>query len=394
MRASEVLQKVFGSALDRLHAFQRRNLALAVDALTACRRLTLMDLARAWPGALRVRAPLKRLDRLLSNASMHAKREGLHVAMATWLLVAKRPLIVVDWSDLKGDGRWCLLRAAVPVGGRTLTLLDRVVPLRALGNGGQQREFLKDLQRLVPAGIRPIVISDAGFRSDWFAALDQIGWDWIGRVRGRVLVRADATTCWVQCKALHAQQRRSPFDLGIHDLTRSRPLACRIVLSGKRTRTGRRSLTRSGKVSADRRRLKPAQAAREPWVLACSSGLADFTPARLVAAYGRRMQIEEGFRDLKSHRYGQGFEDSLSRKQARIAMLLLVHALATFAAWVIGLAARTDGLDQHVIPAPSARRRYSTIRLGWEILKRGFTVCMQAVDRVRPPPDIAAPGAE
>ena len=32
----------------------------------------------------------------------------------------------------------------------------------------------------------------------------------------------------------------------------------------------------------------------------------------LITLYGRRMQIELSFRDLKSHRYGQGLEDSLT----------------------------------------------------------------------------------
>jgi hypothetical protein len=40
------------------------------------------------------------------------------------LLRGYRPLIVIDWSDLKADRTWCLLRAAVPVGGRTLPVLD------------------------------------------------------------------------------------------------------------------------------------------------------------------------------------------------------------------------------------------------------------------------------
>lgn len=391
MRASEVLQKVIGSALDVLHAFQGRNLGLAVDALSACRRLTLMDLARAWPGSLRVRAPLKRLDRLLSNSSLHAKRATLYRAMAVWLLTVDRPLILVDWSDLKHDGRWCLLRAAVPIGGRTLTVLDAVVPSKELGNGGRQRDFLRELQKLVPARSRPIVISDAGFRSDWFAALDRVGWDWIGRLRGRIHVRAHGGTCWQPCKTLFARQQSSPTDLGLHELTRKCRLPCRLVMSGKRVSKGRRSLTRKGKPSADRRHLKPAQAAREPWLLACSTGLADFNPARLVAAYRRRMQIEEGFRDLKSHKYGQGFEDSLSRKQHRIEILLLIHALATFAAWLVGVVAVTKHLDLNVVPSKSARRRYSTIRIGWETLKRGIDVCLQAIALLRPPAEIGAP---
>lgn len=39
---------------------------------------------------------------------------------------------------------------------------------------------------------------------------------------------------------------------------------------------------------------------------------------QLVTLYARRMQIELSFRALKSHRYGQGLEDSLTRRGPRI----------------------------------------------------------------------------
>ena len=38
-----------------------------------------------------------------------------------------RPVIVIDWSDLKRDRSWFLLGAAIPVGGRTLPVLDMVL---------------------------------------------------------------------------------------------------------------------------------------------------------------------------------------------------------------------------------------------------------------------------
>ena len=43
---------------------------------------------------------------------------------------------------------------------------------------------------------------------------------------------------------------------------------------------------------------------------------------QLVNLYARRMQIESSFRDLKSHRYGQGFQDSLTRVGKRIEIAL------------------------------------------------------------------------
>lgn len=82
------------------------------------------------------------------------------------------------------------------------------------------------------------------------------------------------------------------------------------------------------------------------------------------------MQIELGFRDLKSHRYGQTFEDSLTRTAERIEILLLLHALAMFVAWLAGMAAEAQDCHQRLNPFVSKRRLYSLTRLGWEALIR------------------------
>ena len=128
MRASEVLQKCLSRSLGRMHALRQTTLLRSVQALIVGQRLTLTDVARDWPDATRVDAPLKAMDRLLGNRHLHAAHQDIYADMAHWLLRGARPLIVIDWSDLKADKSWCLLRAAVPVGGRTLPVLDMVFP--------------------------------------------------------------------------------------------------------------------------------------------------------------------------------------------------------------------------------------------------------------------------
>lgn len=100
MRATEVLQKCLRDAVDPMHALRSRALLRAVEAMIRGRRLTLIDLARSWPGATRVRAPLKALDRLLGNAHLHAEREHVYKAMTRWLVRSQQPTIVIDGSDL------------------------------------------------------------------------------------------------------------------------------------------------------------------------------------------------------------------------------------------------------------------------------------------------------
>lgn len=373
MRATVVLQKCLSEALGPMHALRRRVLLRAVEALIDGRRLTLIDVARAWPGAQRVRAPLKALDRLLGNRHLRIERERLYAAMARWLVRGPRPVIVVDWSDLKADRSWHLLRAAVPVGGRTLTLLDMVFPAGQQGSPQAEKQFLHRLAQVVPPGVRPIVVTDAGFRAPWFRAVDAMGWYWVGRLRHRTHVKplagADSAEQWVPCKALYQLVNAKPRDLGLMEIVRTRPLACRMVLHAKPLK-GRKQRTRHGVPARSAHSRKNARRQREPWLLLASPGLHALSARQIVALYARRMQIELAFRDLKSHRYGQGFEDSLTRHGKRIEVLLLLSALAAFACWLVGMACEAAGIDQWLAPRRSRRRLYSVIRLGREALVR------------------------
>jgi len=86
-----------------------------------------------------------------------------------------------------------------------------------------------------------------------------------------------------------------------------------------------------------------------------SSALVDLSACRLIALYGRRMQIEPALRDLKSHRYGQGFEDSLMRSDKRIETLSLVNAPGAFTCWLAGQACEVLNIVDRFSPRRSAR---------------------------------------
>lgn len=374
MRATTVLQRCLAPALDPMHVLRCRTLLLAVESLLAGRRLVLMDLARSWLGAERVRAPLKRLDRLLGNRRLHAERERLYGGMVRWLVRSPEPVIVVDWCRLKADGRWHLLRAAVPVGGRTLTLFEMVFPQRLLASPKAEARFLQRLKALLPEHTRPILVTDAGFRAPWCRSVDALGWCWVTRLRHRTHVKpteiVDAPDQWVPCRALYPLVAASRArDLGLFDLVRSHPIQARLVLYAKPPQ-GRHHITLKGRRRRNKSSRQCARREAEPWLLAVSPRLHDVPVPQVIALYRRRMQIELGFRDLKSHRYGQAFEDSLTRKPERIEILLLLHALALFAAWLAGMAAEAGNCQHRFNPYPSKRRLYSLIRLGWEALTR------------------------
>lgn len=370
MHATRILRQCLPAVLEPMHAARSRRLLAAVEALVTGSRLTLTDLARSWPNAIWVHAPLKALDRLLSNRLLLQSILPFQQAMAKWLLAGRdRPLVIVDWADLKRDGRWAVLRASIPVGGRALTLYDQVFPIERMGQPKAQGEFLQQLHRVMPEQCTPILVTDAGFRSDWLRAVEAMGWNYIGRLRNNTKVRSPRADDWHACASLHSAATATPCDLGEYAIVKGAPLACRLVLA-KRARTGRNQLTGKKQPDKGRTTKKARKAAREPWLLVTSLSARAARAQQIVAGYAKRMQIEEAFRDLKSHRYGAAFENSLTRKSGRLTVLLLLHTLACFAAWLMGLAAQQAKAPDPMTRQTKHHSRYSQIRRGLAWLRQ------------------------
>lgn len=82
------------------------------------------------------------------TASQVARELGIRVNQLYRALARRivgtlgEPVILVDWTDLNADRRWQLLRAAVPAGGRALTLYEEIHPLRHFANPRVHRAFL------------------------------------------------------------------------------------------------------------------------------------------------------------------------------------------------------------------------------------------------------------
>jgi hypothetical protein len=271
----------------------------------------------------------------------------------------------VDWTG--ADPGFGVLSAALCFRGRALPLFQRTFPKNRKSSPRAEREFLEEMVRVLPANTKPILVTDAGFLFKWFDAVRSLGWDFIGRLRGKMSIRLGQT--WLSLPDVHGLAGRKPRDLGQVLATRSVRLEHRIVLSPVPKSKGRRKFGRNGlprRSTADRQRR---EAAREPWVLITS--LSDRAHV-VVEAYGMRMQLEETFRDFKSHRYGWSAEDIRSKNTRRIDVLLLLGAFAV-AMHVIGLAAAAKKLH-HGFQANTLRSRpvFSTLLVGKLTIARGY----------------------
>ena len=118
-----------------------------------------------------------------------------------------------------------MLKAAVPVGGRAITLYEEVHPLHHYNSPKTHRRFLERLYTVVPQSCRPIVNTDAGFRGPWFDAVAVLGWDWIGRVRNAVKYRVEGSEQWQYTRSLYYRATEKPSYRGRCWLSSKTPYA-------------------------------------------------------------------------------------------------------------------------------------------------------------------------
>ncbi len=67
-----------------------------------------------------------------------------------------------------------LLRASLPVGGRSLTVYEEVHPQKKLANRAFQQRFLQHIAHRVPAHARLVVIADAGFKVPFYREVERL----------------------------------------------------------------------------------------------------------------------------------------------------------------------------------------------------------------------------
>lgn len=332
MHCVVVLQKHLEESLLKIHKRRREAVWRGVEGLIVGGKLWLSALGRSMPGQTSDKHRIKAANRLLGSASIQASLPLFYRALAQRLLRhTHSPIVAVDWTGC--GAQHYALSAQLCCDGRSLPLYHQVYSKRHVGNHQLHLKFLRELATVLPSHCKPIIITDAGFRTKWFDAVAAFGWDFIGRMRDTT--RVFTPQGWVPIKSLYYLATSKPRDFGLLTLTRYKPRGYRLVLSKRPQIKGRKRKSRNGKIGRKRIDLWSSAAAREPWLLATSlSSNAKF----VLRAYGMRMQIEQAFRDTKNHRHGWGFHHARSASPKRLAVLLLISSLATVAVELVGRA--------------------------------------------------------
>lgn len=327
---------------------QSATLAALVAAAARTERLNLASIGRKMAGAVSAKHTIKRAWRFTCN-----RRVEVHQAMAGVIKRLtrrrKKPLIVgFDWTDVRD---FHTLMAAACIGGRAVPLLwcsYSGASLRRSQNSLEER-LLRKLRALIPESVPVTILADRGFgRAEWAAVCQELEFHYVVRIKPDVRI---------SCPRYRGVLRKYP------------------------TKTGMAHLLKEVAYRKDKRvehniaiRWRPGLPGSrdEPWFLMTDL---EKKAEPLCQLYGRRMSIEELFRDGKSKRNGQSLRDTKIGKPDRFDRFLLVAALSYLILVGLGLRAKLD-FD------PSA---WCTTRRPRECSV--FTIGKAMVDRINCPPD-------
>jgi Transposase DDE domain len=184
---------------------------------------------RARAGGTTHKHGIKAADRFVGNKYLQDELLPIYQAMTSVMLErhGSTLVVLVDWTQLGADHY--KLTATVVIAGRSLAIFSIVVTKYCLASREVHEAFLSQLHQIVPRQIRRVVVvTDAGFESTWFELVQALGWDFIGRVRDRTMVRL-SDGAWVSNKEVAAAATDTPEDLGWMEFTKSQPMWGRFI---------------------------------------------------------------------------------------------------------------------------------------------------------------------
>lgn len=342
MKATTILNNVISLVSYKMHKTRRSSLIACVESLMSGSAATITSIGRGIRNNAFEKHRIKRADRLLSNRHLLTEVPFLYAVLCQMFCSARHPVISVDWSDLDTHKGHFLLRAAISVKGRPVTLYQEVHCAKTKEKPTTHKAFLEILRTILPSTCQPIIVTDAGYKSPWFRAVSEHKWYIVGRIRKPHFCSAGPENHWqsVTCFYELAGTRPKRFDNA--RITKSHPFDCTLVLVRNKNK-GRHALNAHGRRKTSKCSLEHSASGKEPWLLATSLPPHRNLAKQVVSIYRQRMQIEEGFRDLKSTRFGLGFEQNKTGKKNRLTILVLLTTLASIVAILLGMSLVVSG---------------------------------------------------
>jgi len=310
-----------------LRRSQAKILTALVHAALFSRRISLANLGRHLRGEAKVKHRIKRVWRFMANDRIEPS-----VAMTPVVqhLLARHPrnrplLISFDWTDIRG--LQTLVAAA--------NLKGRAIPLcwascrKHVYEGHRSRNAFEEslllmLRQMIPDHVKVIILADRGFgRTELGRFCQRHRFSYVIRIQGKVRVKFNGQDVRLDHYPIR-KGRSERLDQVIYRSRSRHPLAQHVVIRWAKGLPRRRD---------------------EPWYLMTDLPReAGWTARRTSDLYGKRMDIEQLFRDGKNKRHGWSLRDTGIDRPDRLDRLILVLALAYLLLLGVGLIA-TDRYD-------------------------------------------------
>lgn len=317
MRRTEAIAWVVSVCAGCLRLSQAKTLAALVASAMRVERASLANIGRSMIG--KAKHQIKRCWRFCDNDRVETADAMRGVAKKV-LKKRKKPLLVaLDWVDIRN---FQTLMAAAVIKGRSAPLCwascEKHVYDGHRSRNAFEESLLLVLASMIPAGQKVILLADRGFgRTELARFCQRHGFDYVIRIQPNVHVR---------CASFAGKLLDYPVHKGICKLLRE--------VDYRQHRGVRQNI-----VVRWVRDLPPKR--DECWFLMTNLTAGGAQISRL---YGRRMTIEQLFRDCKSKRNGWSLRDTQVKTAPRLDRLLLVLAIAYLLLCGVGLLAKERGL--------------------------------------------------
>ena len=295
---------------------QAKTLSELVAGAIRCQRISLPNIGRAMTGT--VRSQIKRCWRFTANQRVEPA-VAMSGVMRRWLKRRRKTLWVsFDGVDVRG---FQTLTAAANV-------RNRAVPLcwatcwRGVWQGYRSRNAFEEslllaLRNMIPSWVPVVILADRGFgRAELARFCQRIGFHYIIRIQPKVYIRSHGWSGRLDQYSVHRGMAKVFHRT---DYRQSNPVRQSIVVRWQKGLPKRRD---------------------ECWYLMTDLQAG---PIRVSTWYGRRMGIEECFRDQKNKFNGWSLRHTRITRPERLDRLLLILALAYILLCGLGLLALRYG---------------------------------------------------
>jgi hypothetical protein len=318
MHRKEAIAWVVSVCSIYLRLSQAKTLGVLVSSAMRCKRISLANIGRQMTGT--VKHQIKRCWRFCANERIETADAMRGIVQKMLKRRKKKLLIALDWVDIKG---YQTLMASAVLKGRSIPLCWASTT-NHIYDGHRSRNAFEEslllvLRSMIPERIKVIILADRGFGRTALATFCQRQkFGYLIRIQPKVTVRL---------VGFHGQLLDYPVYKGIAKVLKrvsyrsDNAVIQHVVIHWRRNLPKKRD---------------------ECWFLMTDQ---KGSAQQLCNLYGRRMTIEQLFRDDKSKRnsgtlHGWSLRDTQITKPDRLDRLLLIMAIAYLLLCGLGIVAK------------------------------------------------------